>query len=775
MVQSPMATNTTKQIPPVPSKIVIVGEAWGEQEELQGRPFVGASGRLLTYLLRQAGIVREHCYITNTVNKRPPNNKYHLFSDEEIRKGVEELKRDLEEWKPNVVIALGNHALEKLTGLSGILSYRGYVFESTLVRGLKVVPTIHPAMLLRGQTGCNPVVVADLRKAKRESEFPEIRIPQRNIQIVKDPALAVALLESVTDIDSPVACDIETPKEAGRNWLRAYGIATSPKDAFVLTESVLKVPSVLRALGRFSRSSTKKIFHNANFDVFILAYYYKIVTKNVEDTMIAQHVCYPSLPSILKPKSLSFCASVYTDEPYWKGDMEQDLYIYNGKDCCVTYEVWNALQKELDSWGVREVYEKDMELMEPLLTMKMKGLRVDLDALERLKKRNEFVIERLEFVRDKTIGDVNVLSPKQMSELLYKRWKFPPVMKDGRVTTDVKALTKLESLSTPYQPLLGLIKKLRKHYKMRDFYNLSLAKNGRMMADFKIAGTISGRLASSELEGMGVGRNLQNIPKPFREVYVPDEGKVFVNADLSQAEARVVAALTGDEEWVREFDKGDVYKKTASFLFGVKEEDVTKEQRQLAKTVTHACNYGESWKGLSETLEIPAARAKYFMKKLYEFRPALQRWHDKVEGQVRNERVIRSAYGRVLQFFGKISDRDIRTALSFNPQGVVADYLNRGIIAVYNNVEEAELLCQVHDSLLFQVDNDPEVVRKVIKKVRELMVHEVCVNGIRLTIPAEFEIGYDWFNMYEVDDDSFDEVWRRINEESPDRKRDFLE
>lgn len=762
-----------KQIPDAPSKIAIVGEAWGLREEIEGKPFVGSSGRLLTYLTRQAGLSRERCYITNTVNKRPPNNKYFLFSDEEISEGVAELKKDLEEWQSkglNVVIALGNHALEKLTGLSGIMKYRGSVLKSTLVRGLKVVPTIHPAMLIRGQTGCNPVVIADLRKAKKESEFPERRIPSRNIQVVKDPTIAVALLEGVTDIENPVACDIETPLKQGKKWLTAYGIATSPTDAFVLTEPILKIPRVLRALGLFSKSATKKIFHNANFDAFNLAYYYKIITKNIEDTMIAQHVCYPFLPAILKPKSLAFCGSMYTDEPYWKDTMDRNRYIYNGKDCCVTYEIYNALQKEMDSWGVRKVYEKDRELIEPILTMELKGIKVNMETLKRIKERNELVISKLDFIKKQTIGDVNVQSPKQMNSLLYSMWKFPPVIKDGKVTTDVKALTKLESISTPFQPFLGLIKKLRKHYTMRGFYNLNLTENNRMMADFKIAGTLSGRLASSELEGIGIGRNLQNIPKPFREIYVPDEGKIFVNADLSQAEARVVAALCGDKNWVEEFEREDTYIRIASFLFNTKKEDVTKAQRQQAKTVTHACNYGESWKGLSENIKVPAARAKYLMAKLYELRPFLKKWHSKIERQVRVDRVLRSSYGRVLQFFGAISQKDIRTALSFNPQGIVADYLNRGIIAIYNSIREAELLCQVHDSILFQVDNKYEIVKGVVEKAKKLMAQELNVNGFNLIIPTEFEIGYDWFHLYKVNEDNFDKIWEEVNEKTFDKK-----
>ncbi|MCK4522069.1 MAG: hypothetical protein KAU20_05830 [Nanoarchaeota archaeon] len=770
-----MSIINRKQIPDTPSKIAIVGECWGRNEEIEGRPFVGASGKLLTYLTRQAGLSREQCYITNVVNKKPQDNKFYMFSKEEITKGVDELKDDLEKWQLdglNIVAALGGNALEQLTGLTGIMKYRGSILESTLVKGLKVIPTIHPAMLIRGQTGCNPIVVADLRKVKKESEFPERKIPVREIQVVKDPTTAIALLESVTDIEKPVACDIETPIKQGKKRLLSYGVATSTSKAFVLTEPILKIPRVLRALGVFSKSKTRKIFHNANFDAFVLAHSYKIVTKNIEDTMIAQHICYPFLPALLKPKSLAFCGSMYTNEPYWKDTMGRELYIYNGKDCCITYEVYNALQKEMDSWGVREVYEKDRELIEPLLTMELKGIPVSMETLKRIKEKNELIIEKLEIIKKETIGDVNVQSPKQMNTLLYNLWRFPPVVKDGKITTDVKAMNKLESIPTPYQPLIGLIKKLRKHYTMRGFYNLTLDEDNRMRADFKIAGTLSGRLASSEMEGTGIGRNLQNIPKPLREIYIPDEGKIFINVDLSQAEARVVAALCGDKEWVEEFEREDTYIRIASFLFNVKKEDVTDDQRQDAKTITHACNYGESWKGLSETLKVTAQRAKFLMAKLYEIRPFLEKWHDEVARQVKVDRILRSSYGRIIQFFGLVSQKDIRTALSFNPQGIVADYLNRGIISIYNNIDEAELLLQVHDSILFQVDNNYEVVKSVIERVRELMKQTLTVNNFSFVIPCDFEIGYNWYHLSKVKGD-FDLIWREVNERTVKTRKDL--
>lgn len=751
-----------RQVPKNPNGICIVGEAFGKEEDTQDRPFVGWSGKYLTSLLRQAGIIRQDCFITNVVNKRPPGNKFYMFSEEEIEAGVKELQGDLETWRDDIkiIIALGNNALKYLTGEDGIFKFRGTVINCSLVDGLKVLPTLHPAALIRGLTACSPVVTADLRKAKVEAKYQEIREDEKDIRVIRDPSDAVAIMDSLCDIDKPVVCDIETPYNKGIKWLTAYGVATSPQQAYVLTEEVCEVPKVLQAIGRFSRSGTKKIYHNAGFDVFNLAYSYGIVNHNVGDTMIMQHDCYPFLPSILKPKSLAFCSSMYAHEPYWKGEAKTDRYIYNGKDNCITYKVYNALQKEMRDWDVQEVYKHDMALFEPLLTMELKGVRINFDTLKRIKERNEEIIRRLEYIKDQVIGKVNIKSHKQMIELLYDKWKLPVIMDKGKKTTDKKALHKLEKLSTPYQPIFGLIQTLKKHYTLRGFYNLSLSKDGRMRTGYKIAGTITGRLASAELAGIGVGRNLQNIPKQMREIYVPDEGKIFINIDLSQAEARVVAALTGDKAWLDEFSNEDTYKKVGAYLFNKPKEEVTKDERQVAKKVTHACNYGESFMGLKEVLDCDAKRAKYLIGKVYELRPLLEKWHKDIENTVKKERLLRSDYGRILAFYGKITNKDIRTALSFVPQGTVADYLNRGIVRIYEEMgDEIELMIQVHDSIMVQVPTDKDTVKRVIKRMKELVEQPVTVNGLTFVIPSDAEIGMDWLNLYEVDDTNFEEVW----------------
>ena len=331
-----------RQVPKNPLPICFVGEAPGEKEDKLKKPFVGASGRLLTRMCRAAGIDRDRCYITNVVHVRPKNNKFETLPQEVIEDGIKQLKKDLEEWKPNVVIAVGKQSLKALTGLEKITAARGAVTISTLVEGLKVVPTIHPANLLRGNMHLVPVCVNDLKKALKESTSRDFKGIERNWTLIE----SITELEGLFDsISGPVVVDIETAVSA----MTAFGIATSPNYGYVVPNKLIRTREGLCLIDRFMRDENiPKIFHNALYDVLWLAYYCKILTRNIHfDTMIAHHVCYP-----IYPKSLAFCASIYTNEIYWKemGHTTTDwmtLYKYNALDCMLTYEVYERLKKEL--------------------------------------------------------------------------------------------------------------------------------------------------------------------------------------------------------------------------------------------------------------------------------------------------------------------------------------------------------------------------------------------------------------------------------------------
>jgi uracil-DNA glycosylase family 4 len=742
-------------IPKTPSKIVIVGEAPGQQEHLQGIPFIGPEGKYLTKMLSIAGINKADCYVTNVAHKKPPGNIFYALSKDDIAAGKAQLTKDLAEWKPNVIIAVGAVALEALTGKTSIFKYRGATIPSH--QGFKVLPTIHPGNLIRGNSEYEPIVINDLSKAKDESLFPQIIYPERDIEIIENISPAEDLFLSFIDYKDPLACDIESIGTNG--MMTAYGFATSPKKAYVVGKDALKSPRVLRALSKFCNSNTPKVFHNALFDALHNGYYYKIYNRNiVYDTMIAQHAAMPVLP-----KSLGFCASIYTKEPYWKDESKDafkpnsgfsdwhTLYIYNGKDCCLTYEVMESQKQQLDYWNAWPAFNMMMSLVKPCLRAMHSGMIIDQNRVNDFAEKNEKAIQVLEGMIQSTIGDFNPRSAPQKKELFYNHWKLPPQKNKGKISTASKDIEKLERFPTPYKPLLGLVRNTVKYCKRRDFYSLDLDADGRIRTALKLTGTYTGRLASSK-SITGSGKNLLNIPKEVRHFFVADPGKILVQMDLSQAEARVVAALCKDEQWLHEFEITDLHTKVASILYNIPMEKVRKPfERQTAKRVAHATHYLLGWSLLSKILRCSAAEAKAHKAKYHEIRPNLVKWHDAVRKKIRQDKTIVTTFGRVIQFPGPINDETFRNATAAEPQSTSADYLNHAIVKMYyNGPKEFEFLLQVYDSILFQVPDNTDCLVRNIQALKELAEIEIDIHGISLTIPTDFEFGYSWGELNEV-------------------------
>lgn len=323
--------------------ICIVGEAWGEQEERARAPFVGASGYELTRMLEEAGIRRADCYLTNVFNLRPEKNDVEslcglkadalpgmpaIKNGKYIRRTYAgELSRLLDELstvRPNVIIALGNTATWALLHNTGISKIRGTITSSTVLMGNKVLPTYHPAAVLRDWS-LRPVTVLDLAKAKRESIFPDIRRPQCVVHIAE----TISDLESFYDrlvSATSLAFDIET----SGNQITCIGFATDKSTSMVVPfvdnrnldegskGSYWKTASDEALAWDFVRRvldlPCPKFGQNTLYDIHFLWRGYGIVVRNyADDTMLLHHALQPE-----SLKGLGFLGSVYTNHSSWK-------------------------------------------------------------------------------------------------------------------------------------------------------------------------------------------------------------------------------------------------------------------------------------------------------------------------------------------------------------------------------------------------------------------------------------------------------------------------
>lgn len=315
------ARRVCAQVPPVSPAIAIVGEAPGEEEEDRGVPFVGPSGRLLSSLLRVAGIDREEVWIGNVFEyKAPDNNVEPWIRGPEGEEAVARLGEEMDKARPNVIVALGATALWAMTGSAQIGRDRGALTLATRAgAGRKVLPTFHPAFLFK-QWKLLPVVVGDLVKAGREAETPELELPRRRFLV--DPTLAEVrgFLSECYHAD-PLSVDIET----GWGQIRSIQFAPSEEEAITVPFIDLRRPDksywrsledeveVWRAVGDLLASPVPKVGQNFPYDLYWLMKAGFPVYNYREDTRLMHAALYPELP-----KSLAFMGASYGRQGSWK-------------------------------------------------------------------------------------------------------------------------------------------------------------------------------------------------------------------------------------------------------------------------------------------------------------------------------------------------------------------------------------------------------------------------------------------------------------------------
>ena len=623
-------------IGPANARIMLVGEAPGREEQTIGEPFVGATGRVLNQLLSAAGLNRQSCLITNVIRQTPPGGNVSIFFEDRLctipkpilKEYMAMLSSDITSFRPNVVVALGRTALWALTGLTKISTYRGYLCESNLVPGVKVLPTFHPRYVIENWSSSFTVVL-DLKKAARESSTPEM--PKDTRQLIPDASLEewIKYCTYLTEQQCPVAFDIETL--GNRCHVARVGFAHSP--SFGMSISILN--------GVYSKYSTEDeisfwdsissvlevcpvILQNGIFDIADIFHHVGILPKKLFfDTHIAAHVVWPETP-----RSLAYLGSTLLNVPAWKHTASDDAGLYNAADCANTYGIYLALQSELTSAALQEVFNFEMAQIYPAILLQLQGIQVDSERREKLKVDSIAEMEEISSGLNRILGkEVNLRSPKQLQQLLYIDLGLPVQYKRRKskneartVTADANALAHLER--TCQNPALALIMRWKKLDKLvSSFLDIELSPEGRVHTCYNITGATmrrenKGFVVDDEDSYKSFGRwsssgsiilpfgpgNLQNIPKLARKIFIPPKDHLILQADYKQAEAVVVAYLINDVKMKKLFQDSfgkseeecaangwDIHKLTAASMFGIPVTEVTKDQRTIGKTIRHAC------------------------------------------------------------------------------------------------------------------------------------------------------------------------------------------
>ena len=768
------------------SPIAFVGEAPGDEEIRVGRPFIGPSGRLLDRFCASVGIIRNRCFITNVVKEQPPGNKIDKFitisnkgrvKTTDVYNEYEQLLfAELDKCSANVIVPLGRIALYAVCRRIDIMKRRGSIIESvTLSRPRKVVPTIHPAGILR-KYSWHPMLIRDLQRAKHESEFPELRLPQRQMYLSPSFDWCVAYIKGLMQCHTPVAFDIEV---IGRD-VACIAFATDP------FESCMCIPFIAaggryfppdqeavlwKLIGHVLESpNVKKVGQFVVFDVAFLFHEYGIRTVNVEDTMTAIATTFHELP-----RGLDFITSMYTDEPYYKDEGKKYFKLsgswdafwkYNAKDACVTLESFPHILEDCNRLNNLSHYKRQADLIAPLTYMQERGMRVDTEKLADESKRIGLEIERLSAEFNKlTGGGVDPNSPKQLMKYFYfdKGTKVITKRTTGRVTTDERALERLATRGFEEAKILLDIRGLSK---MKSTYlDVTLDDDNRLRGSFNPAGTNTGRLSSSE-SIFGTGTNLQNLPDSFRRFVKADVGYKLYSIDLAQAENRVVAYIAPEPKMIHAFESGiDLHKQTAALMFHKRIEDVTTKEgtchigsgkfseRYWGKRTNHAVNYGMRERKFAENCRITVDEALLLINAYLTSYPGLTQYHSWVQAALRKDRTLVDCFGKRRKFFGMLNDDTYRKAYDYIPQSTVARKTNEhGILFVWENQRvcgPVELLNQIHDSIVFQI---PETVeeRYILSAIVESLSQPIRWGNTSFVLLSEVKSGYN-FGEYDKD------------------------
>lgn len=413
----------------------------------------------------------------------------------------------------------------------------------------------------------------------------------------------------------------------------------------------------------------------------------------------------------------------------------------------------DPLAKELEKEGARKVYDAiDLPLVGVLACMERTGAALDVDHLKALNESTGAEVDRLRAAIYASAGhEFNVDSPKQLSEVLFDELGLTPKKKTrSGYSTNASVLKEL----TDEHELPGLMLEYREYAKIKSTYIDALprmrAEDGRVHTSFNEMVTTTGRLSSSD-------PNLQNIPvrtdfgRQIRTCFVPlNAGEVFVSADYSQIELRLLAHLSGDEHLIASFNSGeDFHASTASRVFGVPMDDVTPQMRSRAKAVNFGIVYGQQAYGLSQSLRIPFYEAKEMIDRYFEVHPGVRAYLDDVVAQAHKDGYATTLFGR-RRYIPELKAKNAaqrgfgeRTAMNHPMQGTAADIIKLAMRQVQDELVArdlgARLMLQVHDEL------DLSVPESEVEEVSDLLT-SVMESVVELSVPLLVDVsaGANW-------------------------------
>jgi uracil-DNA glycosylase family 4 len=790
--------------------IALVGEQPGKTEVKLRRPFCGPAGMELDSCLNTAGIPRHQCYITNVIKDLDHPLEYYVdfgrkgvYQHPEFREYKQELREELTFCTSNVIVAVGGVALFALCERTGITKWRGSVIESTLLPGKKVVPIVHPATIIPPKMVYlnKRLIINDLIRILKESEYKEIRSPNLNIKIEPSFYECMEFLSKCEDIGlggGVIFFDIEVYN----NEVSCISFAYSPSEAISIPLmnsygdyfTIEQEMEIWQVISRILENQTiKKGGQNLTFDVSILLSKYNIATRNIyTDTMVNQKIHMTDYPV-----GLDFITSIHTNIPYYKdegkkwykvGGVFKTLWHYNALDSLACANAFGEQMTEIIKQKNLNTVIRQTSIIEPIVYMARKGISVDIEGMRKAGIEMEEQVKKLQKQLDELVGfPINANSPQQLNKYFYETLGHKPYLKDKRPTTDITALIRLSRKGVKEADLVKQIRGLTKL--ISAYVNLDKLDEGRLKCFYNPAKTVTGRLSSGE-DIFDKGMNMQNWPHPLLRFLHPDEGYVYYSFDLSQAENRIVAYVGRIPRMIYAFENGeDLHRITAGLLFGKLPSEISDEEgsssigggrfseRFWGKKSNHSLNYDLGFRNFALITEIPENEAKWLIERFHQAYPEIRgNYHQNIKMQLSKDRTIVNLMGRRRAFLDRWGDDLFKAAYGHLPQSTVADIINdRGLNYIYYNQDlfkHVELLIQVHDSIGFQIPLSCSWKKhaEAILEIKNSLETPLLCGEIEFVIPADLSMGLSLYKEEGIDfksskiPDSVEELAKKLEQ-----------
>ena len=752
------------------SPYVVVGEGPGHNELREGIPFVGQSGKLL--LKRAPEFLEGSWYVTNAhlcgYHKKPDDKRKDELPSI-VRCCSQRLLAEISAYPRKLIVALGNGALWATTGNYSlkITQQRGRLIPSPLAE-YGILPILHPAAILRG-TGNFRQFTEDLVYAAKRVVHGDVRrcIEPSEIIVHTTNATAYEAISRELRNEKYLANDIET---AGLNPRKdrvlLLGVSATPERVHIFRGEALE-SGVLRELfdppGNLSKPNF--IWHNGKFDSrFLRTPRLDLPASVDEDTMLLSY----ALDENTGCHDLEQVAGDVLGAEDYKHVLKQwvkkktDSYAlvppkvldhYAAQDISRTLQIWRELRKRVaEDSGLEKLYTRTLIPASNMLrAVERRGFHVDMDQVRKMDVQYRANILIAEKALYDLVGVFNPNSPAQVASIIYDKLRIP--VYKGMRSTDKKVLLRL-----PDHPFLKALTRYRTLAKAHATYVLGVARqvedDGRVHSTFLLHGTQTGRLASRD-------PNLQNTPRlpELKGMYDAAAGYILLETDENQAELRSLAEVSGDSYLISLYNSEErsLHDEMCEFLFGSQESHESEweweEHRMRAKAVNFGIPYGREAFSLAEEFQVTRVTAQSWVDGWFKRAPEAKKFIDRCRAAPLYGQTIQTPFGNRKRhgLVTRENLHDLQNEASNFPHQNIASNIN--LHAAMRIIPEVErltwgaggLVNLVHDSSIWELPNDPHIVRQIAEAALDIYPAAARSWGFtKVPFKADAKVGKKW-------------------------------